>query len=235
MLVGSALPKIHGYTIKQIDLQRYYLLLERSMNELQNIIENYVPGYLKKVHQIRDLMVSELEKKMFYSHGGAKSFGDFHPGNIMFQSTHEKNSNLFDEDSGTLNFETLNRTKVWVLDPEFFDVSSENFDCVDRMEDIAGLFASYLLSEFSEMNTIKETSKLIDKFFKGYNLDFKKNVDIKLEDCYPKGSTLEYQLSQNLLFDLISFLRKQLDVELMKKGFHLRINLIKKILKKRLS
>jgi hypothetical protein len=233
MLIGSALPKIQGFTMKEIDLQRYYLLLEKTINELYDICEYSLPNYEKIIPQIRELLIQELEQRMFYSYSGALSFGDFHTGNIMLQANPMKLTNLFTKDVNK-NAETLNRTMVWILDPEFFDLESINYDRIDRMEDIANVFTSYLLSEFSEKNSIKKTVKLIEKFLIGYNLEFKKKTGINLQDCYPKGSTLEYQIAQSLLFDIIHYLRNQFDSELMRTGLDLRLNLIKNILEKRI-
>ena len=48
------------------------------------------------------------------------------------------------------------------------------------------------------------------------------------------GTTFEYQIAQNLLFDLLYFITKISDVALIKKGFLLRIDFINYILNNRL-
>ena len=189
---------------------------------------------MNEIPIVRDLLVRELETRMFYSYSGALSFGDFHTGNIMLESKQYKIRSLI-TNRVSANFEILNRILVWVLDPEFFDAESKNCDRVDRMEDIANIFTSYIISEYAKKGKITESVNLIERFIIGYNFEFKDVTGITLADCYPRGSTLEYQLSQSILFDLIHYLRNQFDAELMKTGFLLRINLIKHLLKHRID
>ena len=185
-LIGSSLPKIQGYTMKEVDLQRYYLLLENTLKELHSIIEYSLPLNVNEIPIVRDLLVKELETRMFYSYSGALSFGDFHTGNIMLESKQYKIRSLI-TNRVSANFEILNRILVWVLDPEFFDAESKNCDRVDRMEDIANIFTSYIISEYAKKGKITESVNLIERFIIGYNFaedERKKEDGFKLFGLY---------------------------------------------------
>lgn len=225
-LAGMALPLVQGITLKDVDIQRYYLLLENTIKNINEIVEYSAPEYIAELNNIQEKMVLELEGRMFYSYGGGFSFGDFHTGNIMVEKTVMKLRNQNNK---------IDNIRIWLIDPEFFDSESPNHDKIDRMEDIAGIFTGILLSEFAKNSNVNNSFLLIKEFIKGYNSVFKESTGIIISDCYPKGTTLEYHIGQSLLFDLLYYLNNQIDVELMISGISLRFNLINHILEKRIQ
>lgn len=224
-LAGQALPVLHGSTLKDIDLERYYLLLEKSISQIKIIIGTIIPEGVAILDILRDNLVKEIEQRMFYSHGGGISFGDFHSGNMMFEQmrTNVRSTN-----------KTTDNIQIWLIDCEFTDFDTENADKVDRFEDIGTFFAKDLLEEFLAHQKIDSGLKNLKAFLTGYNYVFKKLTGIYLHECYPRGTTFEFQIAQTLLFDLLYFITKITDINLVKKGFLLRIDFINYLLNNRL-
>ena len=224
-LAGLGLPVLHGSTLKEIDLERYYLLLEKSISQIKSRISSIIPEGVTVLDVLQANLVKEIEQRMFYSHGGGISFGDFHSGNMMFERINEKIRNLN---------KTIDNIQIWLIDCEFTDFDIENADRVDRFEDIGTFFAKNFLEEFSETQKIKTGLKNLKSFLTGYNSIFKKMTGIYLHECYPKGTTFEFQIAQTLLFDLLYFIIKVSDLSLIKKAFLLRIDFINYLLNNRL-
>lgn len=224
-LAGLSLPKLHGKTLKEADLQRYYLLLEKTISQIKVGIAKILPEGISVLDIVQENLIKEIEHRMFYCHGGGYSFGDYHSGNIMFQVL-DKNIRFFNRPSDNI--------QIWYIDPEFFDFESENADMVDRFEDIGTFYAKVFLSEYSKNGNINEGITLLKSFLTGYNTTFRKITGIYLHECYPNGTTFEYHLAQNLLFDLLYFITTNTNVELIKKGFLLRIDIINYLLNNRL-
>lgn len=225
-LAGAGLPIIHGNTLKEVDLQRYYLLLEKSISQIKIKIEVLIPEAVTILDLVQDNLVKEIEQRMFYCHGGGISFGDFHSGNMMLEFT---NDTL--RTTGRPNTDNI---QIWLIDCEFIEYESENADKVDRFEDIGNFFAKSFLEEFSQNQKIKEGLKYLKSFLTGYNSVFKEITGVYLHECYPRGTTFEFQISQSLLFDLLYFITKITDVRLIRKGFMLRIDFITYLLNNRL-
>ncbi len=224
-LAGLGLPVLHGKTLKEIDLQRYYLLLEKSISQIKIKIKEIIPEGVTIVDILRDTLVKEIEQRMFYSHGGAISFGDFHSGNLMLAPLNEKIRNIS---------KSIDNIQIWLIDCEFTEFDTENADRVDRFEDIGTFFAKDFLEEFSKNQKIKNGLMNLKSFLTGYNAIFKQLTGIYLHECYPKGTTFEFQIAQTLLFDLLYFITKITDINLIKKGFLLRIDFINYLLNNRL-
>lgn len=224
-LAGVALPVLHGDTLKEIDLQRYYLILEKSISQIKLKIKEILPEAIAILDILRDNLVKEIEQRMFYSHGGAISFGDFHSGNMMFESIKEKVRNVNS---------SLDNVQIWLIDCEFTEFDTENADRVDRFEDIGTFFAKDFLEEFSQQQRIIAGLKNLKAFLTGYNSVFKQITGIYLHECYPKGTTFEFQIAQTLLFDLLYFITKISDITLIKRGFLLRIDFMNYLLNNRI-
>ena len=224
-LAGLSLPVLHGKSLKEVDLHRYYMLLEKSISQIRNKIYPIIPEATAIMDILQENLVKEIEQRMFYSHGGGISFGDFHSGNMLLEPLNQKIRDYHKQSDNI---------QIWLIDCEFIDFDSPNADKVDRFEDIGTFFAKDFLEEFSQNGKIKEGLKNLKSFLTGYNTIFKNITGVYLHECYPRGTTFEYQIAQNLLFDLLYFITKISDITLIKKGFLLRIDFINYILNNRL-
>ena len=210
-LAGRALATIHGFDLKNIDLQRYYTLLNKVFTSLmdQDVIAK------KRLEDLRDRIVTEIEQKLFYSYGGGKYFGDFHSGNIMFTRIKEKIRNF--------NLKS-DYVQVYLIDPEFTEDCTES-TCNDRFEDIATFFSKELLQEYVNSGNIKNNRYLIDQFLNGYNSILRK-INIGIEDIYPQGSSFELQIILALLVDLLYYVTVEDRGEWLNRAIQARLKLI---------
>ncbi|MHA2365360.1 MAG: hypothetical protein ACXAC7_15485 [Candidatus Hodarchaeales archaeon] len=224
-LAGVALQGIH-YTIppvlKEIHLQRYYLLLEKTFNQLIQLNEEKSLNISDQLLKTRELMILEIESRMFYSHGGARAFGDFHAGNLMFSMSHRR----FRNTNQPSDF-----VQIYVIDPEFIEPEAYH---IDRFEDIGSFFTESALDEFAKGNTNLElTRSKTHLFLNGYNSVFMQITNgVTLQECYPKGSTLNFHISMSILFDLLFYIRT-ISPELLFQGIDVRLKLIEALLVKR--
>lgn len=224
-LTGLSLPRLHGSTIKELDLQRYYLLLERTMDRLGSLLGNCENDYSDQIPELRKKLVDEVEGKLFYAHGGGRSFGDFHSGNIMF------------EVSQTQLRDTNTRSDwiiVYLLDPEFIE-TGQGADQIDRFEDVATFFAKRALNEFVEKKSLTQLTKDLRWFLRGYNFIFQELTGLHLHQLYPKGVSLEFHMCMGLLYDMLYFVRLNKDFPgLCERGVGVRLDLINHILDERI-
>lgn len=231
-LAGSVLPAIHANVLKEVDLQRYYLILEKTIEKLIEIDKKMNLDMNEQLKNIRQLMVLEIENYMFHSHGGARVFGDFHAGNIMISNRELRPNNKLN-DYQQLENNLYQNLQIYIIDPEFLDPES---DQVDRFEDIASFFIKDILDEFIESNfkALDKSKTNINQFLKGYNEQFQKMTNgLNLRDLYPKGITLDFQICMAVLFDLLFFIRNS-NQEMINVGINVRLKLIEALLRDQL-
>ena len=210
---GLALSRIHGSNLKEVDIQRYYLLVDQLINQLLAI---QVPE--RTIIPFRDSIVEEIEKKLYYSYAGSRSFGDYHPGNIMVSKNAIRQRNT----GRPSDF-----MEIHLIDPEFV----ERDDRIDRMEDVGNYFAKIALEDYVQTGGLAKTLSFVKLFFAGYNTVFD-NKNITLEGLYPSGTTLELQIILSILFDLLFISRQENEMgsEWVLRARETRIEFINKLL-----
>lgn len=234
-IAGASLAVISSYspppidiTLKQIDLQRYYLLLEKTLDNLFEIGKTKSLKISDRLENIRELMVSNLEEYMFYAFGGTHSFGDYHAGNLMIT---DKILQTTQQPTQSKNYENIfNQFQVYVIDPEFLDPDA---DQTDRFEDIAAFFVESLLNEYanSSFKSANETRAKILLFFQGYDFIFKQDIKtLSFLELYPRGLTLNFQFGMAILFDLLFFIRTA-QSEKLQDGIEFRLRLVIALIK----
>jgi hypothetical protein len=211
-LSGRALGSIHNKELKNIDLERYYMFVENIFSKL--IHSNYIPK--KTLENIRDKIVDEIESRMYYSHGGSRSFGDFHSGNIMFEK----------KDKIVRNFGfKSDYLQIFLIDPEFIEDCIES-TCPDRFEDFGTFFAKIMLEEFIKTNGKPEKfERFVRSFIGGYNTIYEP-FKVKISDMYPRGKTLELQIIFATLFDLLYYVEKNEGDQWLKNAINARLRFI---------
>ena len=216
-LSGIGLATVHGYELKEIDLQRYYLLVEKGLKEIEKL---EIPK--SHIQNLSNILYFEIENVLYHSFGGARAFGDFHPGYIMFQiEPHPIHHYGRSSDN----------VEVFLIDAEFLETkeTNENFDRIDRFEDCGTFYAKILLEEFvKSAGSINKTLKNMKNMFEGYDTTFFKQTKVHFWDLYPKGTSLEFQTSLSLLFDTLYISRLEGDYgkEWVKSAIDVRMKLI---------
>jgi len=98
-LAGSALPYVHGLFRNKVSVDRYLHLITETLNGLNVTAEDR--------NELNSLFKPHL-KRIGMSSAGAHSFGDFHPGNLMFGDSDRQLSN-----SGDLR---IDKTIIYLID-----------------------------------------------------------------------------------------------------------------------
>ncbi|MFW9927866.1 MAG: hypothetical protein ACFFD1_00575 [Candidatus Thorarchaeota archaeon] len=188
---GRSLGSVHNRDLKNVDLQRYYTFIDKIFTILFEKYTKLIPK--NTLELIRDRLVQEIEERLFYCYGGSRSFGDFHPGNIMFGRGEDKEKN---------------KIKIFLIDPEFIEDCIET-PCVDRFEDIGTFFAKIGLEEYVRTNgSLINTKKIVKSFLNGYNSKYE-DIKVRIEHIYPRGKSLEFQMILAIMFDVLYYLNRE--------------------------
>jgi hypothetical protein len=179
-LAGSALPYVHGLFKQKVAVDRYLHLITETLNGL-NISTND-----------RDELNSLFKpfiKRIGLSLAGAHSFGDFHPGNLMFGDSNRQLAN-----SGDLK---MDKTMIHLIDPAYID--RDNF--IDRAEDIGTFFTKFAYNDYSLTQSFDKTVSDIQLFCKGYNFTSSYN-SVNFSDYYPEGqTTVDFHIALGILIE----------------------------------
>jgi hypothetical protein len=138
---GRGLAAFHGSKKNAIWFDKYKLLLSRSLDgipvsdEKKNHLQNLFNRVLLKVEQASQ-------------YSGGPSFGDFHPGNLIFDIQVGRNPMI----------------KTHLIDPEFLDPSNEH----DRLEDICNFFAVEAVDIFRVDQSLTKLKMNLKSFLAGY-------------------------------------------------------------------
>ncbi len=179
-LTGLALPYVHGIFNQRVFVDRYLHLISGVTNGLQfsSIDKN----------ELNELFKDGL-RRIGLSNAGANSFGDFHPGNIMFQ-----------EIEGTKTSDTndlrIDRTCVYLIDPAYVDRSGN----VDRIEDIGTFLSKFAYNDYYMSQSLDKTFSDLELIVKGYNYTISRN-GLTLEQYYPEGFTFDFHIALGILID----------------------------------
>jgi len=179
-LAGSALPYVHGLFKQKVVMDRYLHLITETLNGL-NVSAN-------DRDELNSLFKPHL-KRIGISSAGAHSFGDFHPGNLMFGDSGRVLSN-----TGDLR---IDKTIIHLIDPAYID--RDNF--VDRSEDIGTFFTKFAYNDYSLTQSFEKTVSDIQLFCKGYDNTISYN-SIKFSDYYSEGKiTIDFHIALGILIE----------------------------------
>ncbi len=128
-------------------------------------------------------------KRIGKSVAGAHSFGDFHPGNLMFGDSDRQLAN-----TGDLR---IDKTIIHLIDPAYID--RDNF--IDRSEDLGTFFTKFAYNDYSLTQSFEKTVSDIQLFCKGYDYTSSFN-GVKLSDYYPEGkTTIDFHIALGILIE----------------------------------
>ena len=179
-LAGSALPYVHGLFKQKVVVDRYLHLITETLNGL-----NMSPNMRE---ELNSLFKPHL-KRIGLSLAGAHSFGDFHPGNLMFKDSDKPLTN-----SGDLR---IDKTLIHLIDPSYID--RDNF--IDRAEDIGTFFTKFAYNDYSLTQTFEKTVSDVILFRKGYDFTSSYN-GVKFSDYYPdEQTTIDFHIALGILIE----------------------------------
>ncbi len=178
-LAGMALPYIHGIFKHKVIIDRYLHLISEVVKGL-----NVAPG---EKDELFSLFKGEF-RRIGLSNAGANCFGDYHPGNIMFEEEKTPTSN-----TGDLR---IDKTDIYLIDPAYLDREGN----VDRAEDIGTFFSKFAYNDFYLSHSFDKTVSDFELICKGYNYTISKN-GVTLEEYYPEGTTFDFHIALGILID----------------------------------
>ncbi len=181
-LAGRALALIHGVESRESDPERYVMLVREV---LQHIPEDLVDGQLKQeLEMLSNSVMAKLQESL--SLAGAPQFGDFHPGNVLFE---------FQVTSNKRPIISCN-----LIDPEFLDASSSS----DRFEDLTNFFITDAISH--GWDEISRLESKLNHFLSGYDQVLSQKFR-SLKEYYPNGFTASFQLGLGTLLSILNILQ----------------------------
>jgi hypothetical protein len=138
---GRALAAFHGVKKNRVWFDKYKLLLTRSLDAIPVSSETK-----KNLNSAFSRVLPLAEQASQFS--GCPSFGDFHPGNLIFDVRVGRNPMI----------------QTYLIDPEFLDSSDEH----DRLEDICNFFAVEAVDLYRMDNSLVKLRMNIKSFLSGY-------------------------------------------------------------------
>lgn len=184
-LSGEALSKFHSSELRPIDKTRYVFILKTVFQDL------IIPTERKK--DFIDLASKKFARVLGYSSGTA-SFGDFHPGNILFSTEKDGNGNKV--------------IQTWLIDPEY----TEEEQSADRMEDIGTFFLHSAIEHFDKEGNLQTFFMEIQPFIEGYERHLSA-FSLSLTEIYRKYElALAFHLGLNVLLESL-FLQKRANMD----------------------
>lgn len=184
-LAGMALPYIHGIFKNKVFVDRYLHLITEVVNGLQ-----ISPG---DKDELFSLFKEEI-RRIGLSFAGANCFGDYHPGNIMFQEQEHPTTNTGDT--------KIDNTNIYLIDPAYLDKAGN----IDRAEDIGTFFSKFAYNDFYLSQTFDKTTTDFELICKGYDYTISQN-GITLEEYYPDGTTFNFHIALGILIDTMFKIR----------------------------
>jgi hypothetical protein len=179
-LAGSALPYVHGLFKQNVAIDRYLHLITETLNGL-NVSAN-------DKGELNSLFKPHL-KQIGMSLAGAHSFGDFHPGNLMFRDSERQLAN-----TGDLR---IDKTMIHLIDPAYID--RDNF--IDRAEDLGTFFSKFAYNDYSLTQSFEKTVSDVQLFCKGYDYTSSFN-GVRFSDYYPEGkTTIDFHIALGILIE----------------------------------
>ena len=203
---GRGLAAFHGVQKNRVWFDKYKLLLTRSLDVAPIPTERKLE--LEK-HFNRAIPLAERASQ----HSGCPSFGDFHPGNLIFDIRVGRNPMI----------------QTHIIDPEFLDISSEH----DRLEDICNFFAVEAVDQYRIDRTLTKLAMNIKSFLAGYKEILAHNQG-NFTDFYSKSYIpINFHLALMILMSILN-IQHMGDIfggeSGIQKEITLRCNLIEKLL-----
>ncbi len=139
---GRGLAAFHGSESDRCWFDKYKLLLSRSVENLP-LAENEK----FRLKSLFDDVVPRAEEASQLS--GSISFGDFHPGNLIFDVRMGQSPMI----------------QTHIIDPEYLDTSKEH----DRLEDICNFFAVEAVDQYRIDKSLTKLRMNVKSFLSGYS------------------------------------------------------------------
>jgi hypothetical protein len=168
--------------------------------------------------EIYSLMKPYL-RRMGLSEAGANCFGDYHPGNIMFNETNNLTSHTGDP--------RIDQTEIFLIDPAYLDIEGN----VDRAEDIGTFLSKFVYNDFCLNQTCDKTVCDFELILKGYNHTISQN-NLTLNEYYPTGATFDFQIALGILIETMFKIHKSSATNVQDR-VQTSLEAVKYILKKR--
>ena len=202
---GRSLAAFHGIKTNTVWFDKYKLLLSRCFENVPISVEKKTL-LIELFNQVIP-MAEEASR-----HSGCASFGDFHPGNLIFDIQMGRNPMI----------------KTHLIDPEFLDTSTEH----DRLEDICNFFAVEAVDLFRIDQSLKKLTMNVKSFLTGYQeilAQQQKNFGMYYSNSY---IPVNFHLALMILMSIIN-IQNMTDI-FGEDGIHqevdLRCSLIEKLL-----
>ncbi len=204
---GKSLAAFHGKEKNPVWFDKYKLLLNRSLES--------IPVTEEKRNHIRKLFEKTLpEAEKASVNSGCPSFGDFHPGNLIFDIRVGRNPMI----------------QTYLIDPEFLDSANDH----DRLEDICNFFAVEAVDIYRMEKSLTKLKMNIKSFLTGYKEILAYNQQ-NLNDFYSeKYLPVNFHLALMILMSILN-IQNMGDLFGGKSGIQeevsLRFDLIEEVLK----
>ncbi|MFW9903983.1 MAG: phosphotransferase [Candidatus Thorarchaeota archaeon] len=175
---GRTLAAFHGSKSDRCWFDKYKLLLSRSLENLPTTKE-----YKQSLNELFVEVMSRAEQVSQSS--GSISFGDFHPGNI-----------IFDVRIGQKPMITTH-----LIDPEYLDTSTEH----DRLEDICNFFAVEAVDQYRQDKELSKFRMNVKSFLSGYN-EVLAHEQTSFQNYYSGGSYIpvNFHLALMIMMSIIN-------------------------------
>ncbi len=175
---GRSLSAFHGSGSNHCWFDKYKLLLSRSLdnlpvnNEVKNSLNTLFAEVVPRAEQVSHL-------------SGSISFGDFHPGNV-----------IFDVRIGQKPMITTH-----LIDPEYLDTSTEH----DRLEDICNFFAVEAVDQYRQDRELAKFRMNVKSFLSGYN-ELLAHEQTSFQNYYSGGDYIpvNFHLALMILMSIIN-------------------------------
>ncbi|MFW9855603.1 MAG: hypothetical protein ACFFFG_11105 [Candidatus Thorarchaeota archaeon] len=179
---GKALAVFHGNKREKVWFDKYKLLLNRSLQSLPNIISN--SGKITLRDRFNEVLPA-VERVSVNS--GAITFGDFHPGNVIFD----------------IKLGRAPMIQTHLIDPEFLDMTSTDHE---RLEDICNFFAVETVDVYRQDPELRTLRLNLKSFLSGYK-EFLALGQSSLAEMYPNDKNyipINFHLALMVLMSILN-------------------------------
>ena len=119
---------------------------------------------------------------------------------------------------------------TWIIDPEYLEDTSG----VSRFEDIGVFFSIFFYEEFENTNDISETMTHLQHFIRGYDGVLQTWGAPSLNEIYPNGLPINFDVSLALLVEGIDIMKRYGVNEQTKTQYKKRVKFVLKLLNENL-
>ncbi len=203
---GRGLAAFHGIENNRVWFDKYKLLITRSLDSAPISTDKKT-----HLHNCFNRVIPRAEEAS--QNSGSPSFGDFHPGNLIFDVKVGRNPMI----------------QTHIIDPEYLDGSFEH----DRLEDICNFFAVEAVDQYRSDRSLTKLAMNIKSFLTGYKEILAHNQS-SLRDYYSKTYIpINFHLALMILMSILN-IQHMGDIFGGETGIQaeiaLRCNLIEKLL-----